>query len=314
MDRTVMTVIMAAALIFAGVMAFKMHKLKKDIYDFADGLERSLDEIIKGREPKAGDETADTLAGRVDERLRRMYHIWEQKDREKEESRRQIKELISDISHQTKTPIANQKLYLEILGQEDLPQETRGFLDKLEQQTDKLDFLFRSMIKMSRLETGIIQIQKKEEDLSHTLRRALSAVVPAASAKGIRLFADVQESLIVPHDPKWTEEAVFNLLDNAVKYTPEGGWAELLAEQGEIFTEIHVRDSGKGIREERQASVFTRFYREPEVHDEEGVGIGLYLTREIAQMQNGYVEVRSAPGEGSDFCICLPNTREERTD
>ena len=92
-----------------------------------------------------------------------------------------------------------------------------------------------------------------------------------------------------------------------MKYTGPGGSIAIRVVRGEIFTEIHVSDSGKGIALERQAQIFTRFYREPEVHDQEGVGIGLYLTRKIAELQGGYVQVRSEPGKGSDFCIYLPN-------
>ena len=170
---------------------------------------------------------------------------------------------------------------------------------------------------MSRLETGVIQIRKEEKDLFETLAGAVAAVVPAASKKGIVLEAEGGEEdvtgenhrnrLFLPHDRKWTEEAVYNLLENAVKYTPKGGKVTLRVQKREIFTEIHVSDTGKGISLERQAQIFTRFYREPEVQNQEGLGIGLYLTRKIAELQGGYVEVSSRPGRGADFCIFLPN-------
>lgn len=170
---------------------------------------------------------------------------------------------------------------------------------------------------MSRLETGVIQIRKERGDLFDTLAGAMAAVVPAASKKSIALEVEGggeklsgetdKNRLLLSHDRKWTEEAVYNLLDNAVKYTPEGGRVTLCVEKKEIFTEIHVRDTGKGIALERQAQIFTRFYREPEVQDLEGLGIGLYLTRKIAELQGGYVEVRSEAGKGADFCLFLPN-------
>ena len=184
-------------------------------------------------------------------------------------------------------------------------------MEKLEHQTNKLEFLFESMVKMSRLETGVIQIRKEDSDLMETIGQAVSAVVPAAEKKRIRLSVETDRAsrgLMLPHDRKWTEEAVYNLLDNGVKYTPEGGCITVQIRQSEIFTEIHVRDTGKGIPVERQAQIFTRFYREPEVHDQDGVGIGLYLTRKIAELQNGYVEVHSRPGQGADFCVYLPNS------
>lgn len=109
------------------------------------------------------------------------------------------------------------------------------------------------------------------------------------------------------HDGKWTEEAVFNVLDNAVKYTETFGRIHVKVARQEIFTRISISDTGKGIPPERQAEVFTRFYREPEVHEESGVGIGLYLTRKILEMQGGYIEVKSQVEKGSEFCLYLPN-------
>lgn len=301
-----MIVITSAALLLAAFSGWRMWRQKKDIYAFTEELEENLDAILAGKPLKKNGETRDTLAGKMNEKLVRVCHIQERKEQESREAKEQMKELISDVSHQTRTPIANQKLYLEILRQKGLPEEAYGFLDKLEHQTDKLDFLFRSLVKMSRLETGIIQIQKEKCDLAETLKEAVSAVVAAAAVKDIEIRAETAGPFLLSHDPRWTEEAVFNLLDNAVKYTGRGGQIQISVKTGEIFAGIHVKDTGKGIPLERQAEIFTRFYREPEVHDVEGIGIGLYLTRRIAELQGGYVEVRSCPGKGADFTIYLP--------
>ena len=301
----------ALSLAAAAWLLWKNWKLKKEVYDFASRLERNLDAVLSGGDLDRVEETEDSLLGKVNEKLMRADHVWKQKERESRESREQIKELISDISHQTRTPIANQKICLEILQGQALPEETRYFLEKLEHQTEKLDFLFQSLVKLSRLEAGVIKVRKKEEDLAQTLQAALQAVVPQAAGKGITLGAQVEENLQVCHDRKWTEEAVYNLLDNGVKYTEPGGSVLLYARKREMFTEIHVEDTGRGIPRERQAQIFTRFYREPEVHEQEGIGIGLYLTSQIVEQQGGYVEVRSKPGKGSDFCICLPNRKED---
>lgn len=306
-----MMVITAAALLLAGISIWRMERQKKDIYAFTEELEEDLDALLAGEPLKNDQATRDTLSGKVGEKLARIQHIQERREQESLEAKEQMKELISDISHQTRTPIANQKLCLEILRREELPEETGIFLDRLEHQTDKLDFLFRSLVKMSRLETGVIQIEKRDCDLAETLKRAISAVVAAAAAKDIGIRAEAEGPLLLSHDPRWTEEAVFNLLDNAVKYTGRGGRIGLSVRKGEIFGEIHVKDTGKGIPLERQAEIFTRFYREPEVHDVEGIGIGLYLTRRIAEHQGGYVEVRSREGEGADFAICLPLQERE---
>lgn len=136
-------------------------------------------------------------------------------------------------------------------------------------------------MKTSRLETGIIQLDKKEDRLFDTVAQAMSGIVYAAGKKKIAVKVDCPKNLILSHDSKWTAEAIFNLLDNAVKYTTAGGSISVSVMQWEMYVEIKVSDTGKGISESNQAAIFRRFYREEEVHDEQGVGIGLYLAREI---------------------------------
>lgn len=281
---------------------------RKEAELFADQVEEALDTILSGRELKEPEEvTEDTLWGKCGEKFWRLSQVWNTKETQTIQEKKQMKSLISDISHQTKIPLANIKLYQEFLQEEELSEKGRVFLRQMEEQTEKLGFLLQSMVKMSRLENGIIQIKKEQRKLQETLTAAVSQVVPAASRKEISLHVDCEPDLLLKHDRKWTEEAIFNVLDNSVKYTnPKGRIAVQVIHQ-EIFTKISVRDNGKGILPERQAEIFTRFYREPEVHDNYGVGIGLYLTRKILELQNGYIEVRSEAGKGSDFCLYLPN-------
>lgn len=289
------------------VMRHRMRMLKRDIYSFSDRLERCLDVMISGQDIENDNALQDSLWDKIYEKLRKLNHKWQGQNLLNQEEKRQMKELISDISHQTKTPIANIKMYLEILESEEDSGQRTEFLDRLEGQTEKLDFLLQSMVKMSRLETGVIEISKQPASIYETLGQAVASVVPKAEQKGIRLYVDCDECLPAVHDRKWTEEAVFNILDNAVKYTPSGGDIHITVSVQEFFTKISVRDSGKGIAKDRQAQIFGRFYREPEVHDEEGIGVGLYLARKIITLQNGYIEVESEPGQGADFRIYLPN-------
>ena len=157
--------------------------------------------------------------------------------------------------------LANMKLYQEFLQEETLSEKGREFLNGLGEQTQKLDFLLQSMVKMSRLENGIIQIKRENKNLHHTLTAAVSQIVPSAAEKEIELHVECEERLMLNHDRKWTEEAIFNVLDNAVKYTKAGGKVHVRAVRQEIFTKISIRDNGKGILPERQAEIFTRFYR-----------------------------------------------------
>ena len=281
---------------------------RKEAELFANQVEEALDTILSGRELREPEEvTEDTLWGKCGEKFWQLSQVWNVKEAEALREKKQMKSLISDISHQTKIPLANMKLYQEFLQEEELSEKGREFLRRMEEQTEKLDFLLQSMVKMSRLENGIIQIKKEKGKLQETLTAAVSQIVPAATKKEMTLRVSCDPDLLLNHDRKWTEEAIFNVLDNAVKYTDPKGSIEIQIIPQEIFTKISIRDNGKGILPERQAEIFTRFYREPEVHDNHGVGIGLYLTRKILELQNGYIEVRSEAGKGSEFCLYLPN-------
>ena len=303
---SVSSLILAAGTVIAA--GWKICLLRKEVWQFEEKVEQALDDILSGR-GIAGDneEMKDTLWGKCGEKLARVERIWRKKEEAGLLEKKQMKELISDISHQTKTPIANIRLYVEFLQVEKLSEKGTEFLKNLEGQADKLDFFLQGMVKLSRLETGIIQIKSEQGNLYETLTKSVTEIVPAAAAKQIALSVDCEEVYVLRHDKKWTEEAIFNVLDNAVKYTESSGKVHVKVIRQEIFTRISISDTGKGILPERQAEIFTRFYREPEAHEKTGVGIGLYLTRKILELQGGYIEVRSQAGKGAEFCLYLPN-------
>ena len=216
-----------------------------------------------------------------------------------------IKTLIADISHQTKTPIANILLYTQLLREQPLPEESRPCVDSLERQSAKLQSLIDALVKTSRLESGIIALRPAAGNLASVIHSAVSQLAPKAEAKRIHIDIESADAEAV-FDPKWTEEAIFNLLDNAVKYTPSGGEARISVTSYELFSAVHISDTGPGISEEEQPKVFQRFYRSMEHQTEEGVGIGLYLVRQIAEGQGGYVKVTSEKDKGSTFSLYLP--------
>lgn len=302
-----MIILTVCAVLFSIVLAWKMWKLKKEVYQFTEELEKSLDDMVSGKELPAVGQDEDTLWGKIYEKLWRVNHIWQKKEEESLDEKNKMKELVSDISHQTKTPIANLKLCMEILQGEPVSERAEEFLNSMDSQIGKLDFLLQGMVKISRLETGVIRIRDQESDIRETIGRAVSAIVPKAEKKQIRLYVECDREVRIRHDGKWTEEAIFNILDNAVKYTEAGGSIHIEVAVQEIFTRISIRDTGKGIAPERQAEIFTRFYREPEIHEQEGIGIGLYLARKILELQKGYIEVKSEVGEGAEFRIYLLN-------
>mgnify|MGYP000042814054 CR=1 FL=1 len=222
-----------------------------------------------------------------------------------------IKTLIGDISHQTKTPIANILLYASLLAEGELSPEQAAQAATLSRQAEKLSFLIQALVKASRLETGIITTAPEPQPVGPLLEGALAQARPQAEAKGLTLAAEPCGAA-ARFDRKWTAEALYNLVDNAVKYTPAGGAVTLRAVGYELFCRVDVTDTGPGIPESEQARIFQRFYRSPSASEAEGVGIGLYLARQIAAGQGGYLKVSSRPGEGSTFSLFLPRA-EERT-
>ena len=172
-------------------------------------------------------------------------------------------------------------------------------------QAEKLDGLIQGLVKSSRLETGILALHPRETVLAPLVRSAASQYAAKAEAAGVALSLGETVGCAVC-DPKWTEEALCNLLDNAIKYTPAGGNVQLDVVCYPMFCALRVRDDGPGIPESEQAKIFARFYRAPNAYDKTGVGIGLYLARQIAQGQGGYIKCTSAPGKGSTFALYLP--------
>lgn len=221
------------------------------------------------------------------------------------EQKDQISALISDISHQTKTPVANLQLYVQLLLEQPLTSQGKDCAAAISAQADKLQTLIEALVKTSRLETGILALHPQPGEISPVVERAAAQYAPKAAEKGITLTLGPHSGSAV-FDPKWTEEAVCNLLDNAIKYTPPGGTVTVEVKNYELFSAIRVSDTGPGISEGEQAKIFGRFYRAPGAYQAEGVGIGLYLTRQIAEKQGGYVKVESAPGKGSVFALFLP--------
>lgn len=215
-----------------------------------------------------------------------------------------IKELIADISHQTKTPIANLILYSDLLREEDLPETAAENVEAVHTQAEKLKFLIESLVKLSRLENGILQFSPQKQKVQPMLEAAVNEFLPAAEEKGITLGLHNSDTEAC-FDAKWTLEAVCNLIDNAVKYT-ESGSITISAVSYEMFTRIDIADTGIGIKEEEITKIFSRFYRSQTVSDEAGVGIGLYLAREIFTGQGGYMKVSSVYGQGSTFSAFLP--------
>lgn len=268
-----------------------------------DRLDAMLTQAMEGGFPTESFDESRMSA--LESRLARYLSASQVSALNLKKQRDQINSLISDISHQTKTPVANLKLYSQLLEEQPLSPQAMDCARAISAQTEKLESLMEALVKSSRLETGILVLHPERQAIAPVLRRAAEQYMPGAGEKRIQLKLGETEGEAV-FDAKWTEEAVCNLLDNAVKYTPAGGKVTVSSRDFEMFSLIQVSDTGPGIAEEEQARVFSRFYRGTSARDREGVGLGLCLTRQIAERQGGYVKLDSAPDRGCRFSLYLP--------
>ena len=229
---------------------------------------------------------------------------------EAQEEKEMVKSLVSDMSHQLKTPLANIRLYQEILKQDGIEeQQQKLFWEKLEHQTEKLDWMLASLFKMVRLEQKAITFEAKPQKILGTIQRAVESVYEKAEKRDIAIYVDIKEDQVLWHNRRWTAEVFENLLENAVKYANPGTKIMILQETYETYTEIHVKDEGKGIPKEEWNRIFQRFYRGKGTEDIEGSGIGLYLSRLILEMEQGALTVESEVGNGSCFTVFLQNCK-----
>ena len=212
-----------------------------------------------------------------------------------------IKELISDISHQTKTPIANILLYTDLLKEQELNEQARTCAEETAAQAEKLSFLIITLVKLSRLETGVFTLSPTKGELMPMLEKIYRQYLPKAEEKGLRLTLDPTEAQAV-FDEKWCSEAIGNIVDNAIKYT-DSGFVTISVKEYEMFCSVVISDSGQGIAEEEQGMIFTRFYRSPSVSQKDGIGVGLYLAREIVNGCGGYIKVSSEINKGTTFSV-----------
>lgn len=276
---------------------------------FADDICETLDALMAGRPPENYHPYEDTLTARVQGKLLQYSDILKEGQLQSQKDKQTLQSLVSDISHQVRTPIANLRMFADILQTHSLSREKRaGFINTMSVQIGKLDFLMQSLIKMSRLETGTFVLHLEECSLYNTIAQAVSTVWGSAEQKEIQLSVTCDSQILVKHDSKWTAEALGNILDNAIKYTPPGGDVSITVRPWQFYTRIDIADTGIGIAQAHYHDIFRRFYRAPETAGEEGVGLGLYLARGIITRQKGYISVKSSQsGAGTVFSVYLLN-------
>lgn len=297
-------ILLAAGSVLVAALFFR-HRQKQVM----DGLSDMLEAAINGTFSETTfDESRQSS---LENRLAQYLAASELSVRSIDVEREKIKELIADISHQTRTPLSNILLYTELLEEEPLGEAAQDSVKKLRQQSEKLQFLMDALVKLSRLETGVFVLHPVRQPLTELVVDGMESYREKAAAKGLAIAfsgtkkAEEDAPVYAYFDKKWSMEALGNILDNAIKYTNTGGITIKLCSY-ELFACVEVTDTGIGIGEEEHAAVFGRFYRGNAVAEKSGVGIGLYLARFIMQQQGGYIRLSSVPGAGSTFGLYFP--------
>lgn len=255
-----------------------------------------IEELIAGRKEKLFPIAEETVLSKLQVQLLKLYEIQHSYEEREKKLRRQVSENIGDLVHQINTPITNIELYARFLEQDSLKElelteeERISFIERIREQAGKLVWLGEGFSKASRLETGIIQLRPESQKLFPVLLQAVNQVMMKAEEKEMDIVISGEKESCAEIDSKWAAEAIYNVLDNAVKYGHRNTEIEIELTDMASFVRVAVKNRGIPIREEEFNLVFTRFYRGREAAPLAGVGLGLYLAREILTGQRGYIK------------------------
>jgi signal transduction histidine kinase len=263
-----------------------------------------LDDALAGRFD--AQDYDESMLSKVESKMARFLDASRLRRAQIEGEQERVRSLISDISHQTKTPLANISLYAQLFAEQDLNEEQATLARQISQSADKLNFLIQSLVKTSRFESGIVRIEPASGDVRDLINTSVAECAADATDKNIHLVAAASNApLIAKYDPRWCGEALVNIIDNAIKYTLDHGSVNVSAAAYEMLVRLDVADTGKGIREADLPKVFERFWRAEESAESPGVGLGLYLAREIITACGGYIKVESQLGAWTKFSVFL---------
>lgn len=312
LDLFVIVTILGVILILLLMYQIQRRCLKKIIelaeaylledFSFAESQIDSNDIYLKG------------LVGQIFNILKQLGNQIQIKNFKLINEKESTKALVTDISHQLKTPIASLKLCFSIYEEATDEDEKQEFLNRCQIQIDNLEILINSLINISRLETAMIKLSPETVSLNDVLIKAVNQIYDKAKFKNIDIEMEEFQDCSLKLDKKWTTEAIVNILDNAVKYSNSFTKISIKVVPMFNFVTVNISDQGIGIEKTQYNKIFKRFYRvdDKKVKESEGSGVGLYLTRNILERQGGSIIVKSKYGQGSTFTIQL-KTKEVLT-
>lgn len=299
-------IILAFSFLLASLLLY--YKIKKQEKEFFN-ISRILSKIAEGDQQLCFPPLAEGAVSHVYNLLDSLNQAILVKNSRLKLEKEETKALVTDISHQLKTPLSSLKTCFSLLTEEELDSsEKEEFTIRTWEQIQKLENLITALVNISRMEHGMILIKPEQKNIQETLLRAINGVIVKSDKKKITLITEDLIPYILPHDEKWTEEAIGNVLDNAIKYSPNDSQIIIRMLILQFYVRIEIQDSGIGINKTEYNNIFKRFYRGKSeiVKNQEGSGVGLYLTRKILESQGGTIAATSKNNQGTTFIIQLP--------
>ena len=237
-------------------------------------------------------------------RINELAAILSAQAEHEKQTREFLQDMISDVSHQLKTPLAALKMYDEIMAQEGTDSETiHAFSQKSLREIRRVEDVVYTLLKIARLDAGVVRMEKAEENIEMLLRDVTERFETLAAQEEKEIVLSGNHDVSLYCDALWMSEALGNVVKNALEHTPRGGKIVVSWEKTPLLTNIMVEDNGKGIHQEDIHNIFKRFYRSHISQDTHGIGLGLPLAKSIVEANQGTVSVTSKVGQGSRFVL-----------
>ena len=273
-------------------------KIYRDIKDMTDYVYHSSE----GREYEMKNKNQEGQIGLLKTEIMKMTTVLKEKVALLHSEKIFLNDTISDISHQLKTPMTSLMLLTDLMYN-DLDKEKKiEFLDRTNAQLSRMDWLIKSMLKLSKLEAKVIDFKTEKVNINELIRRSISPLSVPMELKNISLNINGNKEASYIGDIEWSSEALGNIIKNCIEHTKEGGNLDISYEENPIYSEIVIKDNGEGIDKEDIPNIFKRFYKGKNSKSD-SVGIGLAMAKSIIESQNGDIYVKSEKNKGTEFHI-----------
>lgn len=295
------------AIIFILIFILVMYCFKKIYSDIKD-MTKYVYNSSEGKAFEMKNKNQEGQIGLLKTELLKMTNILKEKVDLLNKEKIFLNDTISDISHQLKTPMTS-LIILNDLMYGDIPKETKiEFLDKIKSQLNRMEWLIKSMLKLSKVEAKVIDFKCEKINIKELVKRALQPSLIPIELKNIDLSINGEDSVSYYGDIDWSSEALVNIIKNCVEHTPKNGSLKINYEENPLYCEIIIKDSGEGIDKKDLPNIFKRFYKGKSSSKEDSVGIGLAMAKSIIESQNGDIYVKSEKSKGAEFHIIFHKT------